>query len=84
MFKNKIVKQYLSETSSTEESDVSLIFKKNINGLSPGVHQVQLILKLSKYISTFNIFQNYLNTRNTGIHTHTEILNLKINIYPKY
>ena len=25
----KIVKQYLSETSSTEESDVSLIFKDN-------------------------------------------------------
>ena len=29
MFKKKIVKQYSSETSSTEESDVSLIFKDN-------------------------------------------------------
>ena len=29
MFKKKIVKQYLSETSSTEESNVSLIFKDN-------------------------------------------------------
>ena len=27
MFKKKLVKQYLSETSSTEESDVSMIFK---------------------------------------------------------
>ena len=29
MFKKKIVKQYLSETSSTEQSDVSLIFRDN-------------------------------------------------------
>ena len=29
MFKKKLVKQYLSETSSTEESDVSMIFKDN-------------------------------------------------------
>ena len=27
MFKKKIFKQYLSETSGTEENDVSLIFK---------------------------------------------------------
>ena len=29
MFKTKLVKQYLSETSSTEESNVSMIFKDN-------------------------------------------------------
>ena len=29
MFKKKIVKQNLSETSCTEESDVSLFFKDN-------------------------------------------------------
>ena len=29
MLKKKIVKQYLTETSSTEESDVSMIFKDN-------------------------------------------------------
>ena len=29
MFKKKLVKQYLSETSSIEESEVSMIFKDN-------------------------------------------------------
>ena len=29
MFKKKLAKQYLSETSSDQESDVSLIFKDN-------------------------------------------------------
>ena len=29
MFKKKLFEQYLSQTSSTEESDVSMIFKDN-------------------------------------------------------